>query len=92
MLQSALTRAAAIPALSLVLFALVVLITWHRAPGEAVPAPATASVSQPIAAMRSMPALPDDDDDIVDYSFVYPHASQHATSTATYRPRVVNIP
>jgi hypothetical protein len=91
MLQSAFARAAAIPTLSLALFAAIILIAWQHAPSEAIPASATAGVIQS-AAVGAVSALPDDDDDIVDYSFVYPHPVHHATSTATWRPRVVNIP
>jgi hypothetical protein len=92
MLQSAFARAATVPTLSLALFAAIILIAWHQAPSEAVPAPTMASIVQSAAAVGNVSALPDDDEDIVDYSIVYPHPTHHATSTATYRSRVVNIP
>lgn len=90
--ESSIARAAAVPAVSLFLFGAIVLLAMDRTPVEAVPAPKVTSGTT-VAAISSH-ALPDDDEDIADYSFIYPETYQeHApAAAAAYRPRVVNIP
>ena len=78
MLKSILNRSVAIPAISIVVFGSVILFARERAPVEAGPAPSAATIG--VAAAPARAGLPEDDEDIVDYSFVYPLK----TSSKTY--------
>ena len=94
--ESSVVRAAAIPAVAFVVFGAIILLAIDRTPVEAVPAPrlaqsAAVAAIDPSALSASQSVLPDDDDDIVDYTFVYPETATHVAVTA-HRPRVVNVP
>jgi hypothetical protein len=83
MLRSSLARAAAIPAVSLVLFGAIALFAVQRASVEAVPATSSGSGAQ--AMVLDTFSVPDHEDDIADLSFVF---TKHDAPADDYQPRV----
>jgi hypothetical protein len=88
MLKSALVRAATIPAVSLVLFGAIALFAVQRASVEAVPATSSGSAMQTMT-VPDAASVPDEEDDITDYSFVFTNAG---SSAGRQQPHISNVP